>query len=493
MDDAKDISLLRTPIWEGDDKSQIAEPSAGIEGGRRSCSEASWPDGEETPESAEGRGGFSNTPHSSPKINTCIDYLKFRFDEGYEDNPTFFERLFEVLKVDRETYSKGGIYNNYLKHLQLDVGTILAYGGTLTINSEGRPTTLLELKGRACRDYEDRRFLLDPDGQKKGWNKAIQGYWKELIELCSLEMNGTCTRVDLPTDCLDGYIKVDEIREKVKERAYTTSMRRLELTDDQEAPTVETGQNKSLTGVATIRDSKLSGYTATFGTRKSVQLCIYDKAAEQKLKSGISDYDEWVRFEVRYYHDVADREMLPLLKALGEGKIEKHILSCLATAIEFKEDGRKDAKHRSEAMRWSKWDTFLRGTLKGESFSNVKGNCGVESNLKWLIKEAAKSFARVSIAFDVSPIELSRDLAQHGAMLLDKADFQLINEYRSKEGLSKVKDQSEFLGRCIDQETGEIVFSTRLRKYFGSNGNKYGGSNAKEASRMGSRKEENAE
>ena len=62
MDDAKDISLLRTRIWEGDDKSQITEPSAVIEGGRRKCSEARWPDSEETPESAEGRGGFSNTP-----------------------------------------------------------------------------------------------------------------------------------------------------------------------------------------------------------------------------------------------------------------------------------------------------------------------------------------------------------------------------------------------------------------------------------------------
>ena len=151
--------------------------------GARSCSEADWPVSEGASGSAKGDGGFSNTPRSSPKINTCIDYLKFRFDVGYEDNPGFFYKLFAALEIDINEAGREGIYNNYLHHLVLGTGATLAYGGTMTLNSKGMATTLFEMKGQACRRFEERRWILDPNAKEKGWDKAISGYWLELLEI----------------------------------------------------------------------------------------------------------------------------------------------------------------------------------------------------------------------------------------------------------------------------------------------------------------------
>ena len=89
-------------------------------------------------------------------------------------------------------------------------------------------------------------------------------------------MDGDCKRVDLPTDDFSGNITVDELKQKVAHHFYSTDLRALEVTD----------QKAELKDVKTVKDSKLSGYSATFGTRKSLQLCVYDKLAE-RMSAGI--------------------------------------------------------------------------------------------------------------------------------------------------------------------------------------------------------------
>ena len=466
MKSDKDTAIFETPFGEGLKEPQN-ETSTLHEGDGRSCSEAKRPDSEEIPEAAEGRGGSSNTPHTELKINTSIDYLKFRFDVGFANNREFFTKLFEELAMDPSEFGRGGVYNNYLNHLSLGVGAVLAYGGTMTLNSNGQETTLLELKGQACRQFEERRWRLDPHARELDWEKAINGYWMKLLELCKLEMQGTCTRIDMPTDCLDGFITVDEIRQKVKNREYTTNMRRLELTDDAEAPDFQIPEDvrKRMTGVATIRDSKLSGYTATFGSRKAAQLCIYDKAAEQWLKAGNNQYESWVRFEVRYYHDVADREILSLIRAMQDGIAKQHIMGCLYYAIKFKEPNSKDEKHRSEAKEWSKWTEMLRGARRGAGFAIVRGDSSIERNAKWAFRECAKTFARLSLAFELPPEAFSRALTVRGIPLLTAEDYQEINEYRERCGLIKIFGPGWLLKNLMDTTTGEIEVPSVLQRF----------------------------
>ena len=90
----KDTAISETPFGEGL-KEPPNETSTLHEDDGRSCSEAKRPDSEEIPEAAGGCGGSSNTPHTELKINTCIDYLKIRFDVGFANNREFFTNLFK--------------------------------------------------------------------------------------------------------------------------------------------------------------------------------------------------------------------------------------------------------------------------------------------------------------------------------------------------------------------------------------------------------------
>ena len=431
-------------------------------------SEADWPDHEESAEAAEGGEGFSNTPHTKPKLNACIDYLKFRFDVSYKECPGAFQHLFKVLNVNLAESEKSGVYNNYTSHLIMGVGLNLAYGGTMTRTSDGKETSLLELKGSACRDFEERRFDADPDGKEKGWEKAVSGYWVELINAL-ISIGGTFTRIDLPTDLVNDYITIDEIKEKIAKREYTTAMRSLELTDDAAAPEFNNGQTKSLTGIATIKDSKLSGYTATFGTRRATQLCIYDKAAEQRSKNGNEEYAHWIRFEVRYYHENANQEIIPLLHALQSGTVKRHIIHCLATAIDFKEPNEKDKNHRSQAKQWDKWTALLGGIEKGSGFGQIRTGYSIETNIRWLIKDSAKSLTRVCLAMLVHPDIVGRLLVAKAISKLDKHDYQIINQYRESHGIGKTHDSSDLLEACCD-ENGELYTPPCLRKFFWKEG-----------------------
>jgi hypothetical protein len=191
--------------------------------------------------------------------------------------------------------------------LELGPGLSLWYGGTITKDCYGHATTVLEMKGEACRDFEERRFFQEENAEQKDRDAIIRKGWLDLL-VEARRMEGQCTRVDLPTDDLSGTITTDLIKAKVQNREYTTKMRRLEVTDETDM-NLFNGASESLPGYASVLDSKLRGYSATFGSRDSMQLCIYDKAAERTVRGFVVDVKSWIRFEVRYYHKNAEAEI----------------------------------------------------------------------------------------------------------------------------------------------------------------------------------------
>lgn len=437
MNDPKvdDRSLARP----GDD----AETKGGPEGNGPDRPELA-----EDGERSEARG-CSNTPQTE-RFNTCIDYLKFRFEVGYGEKPDFFADLLTTLKVDLEDASEGPGINGYMKKLDLGVGLSLWYGGSITKTSEGRLTTVLEMKGSACRDYEERLFVLDMLGDNTKRKEALREGWIALLNLC-LEMRGKCTRIDLPTDDLSGTITAEEIKEKVKKREYTTAMRRKETTDALDVPSAYVPkEGDELTGIATERDSKLSGYTATFGSRDHIQLCIYDKKAEQSLKGNFVSAKSWVRFETRFYHESAEAEIPYLLLALDKGEESEHIASCLAGSIEFKEPNGLDEHHRSEGKTWGKWAEFLKGVERFKPFASEEPVYSIETNARWLNKEAAKAMARVATALGVNVVELFSLIAYEGAKRLTKKDLLMVNQWRRRKGRAPLRSREEVVGLCSD-------------------------------------------
>lgn len=416
-------------------------------------SEAGRPDRlEDAGNSREALRGCSNTPHISPKFNTCIDYLKFRFDTSYENEPSFFDRLLEILCVEKGESAECPGINGYTKRLDFGVGLSLWYGGTITKTAEGKKTTVLEMKGSACRDFEDRVFSSSNilSGEPISFEDSCKGAWIDLLHEI-IRLGGTCTRVDLPTDDLSGLITPEDIKEKVTKKQYTTRMRTIELTDSMGAESFgddfngQSIKGKSLAGIASVKDNKLSGFTATFGNRKCLQLCIYDKKAERKVRGFDVLEPSWMRFEVRYYHENAQAEIPFLLYALESNTVSEHIASCLATAIDFKEEATRDSHHASEKKRWSKWEAFLQGVEKNKPFSKNAHDYSIETNAKWLKKEASKCLAKVALSLGCDVYSVAILLLLDGIERLDNKDLQAVNQWRRAKNFPLYRSTKEMV------------------------------------------------
>ena len=413
------------------------------------------------PSDSEGEASC-NTPPSS-RYGTCIDYLKFTFPRGFGKDNSFFRPLMEKLAVDMTMVEGLRAMHGFTDVLRLAPGTNLAYGGTMTNRKTGESTTMLEMSGEGCREFEDRyfsRLFMADDSIDR--TETVRKGWIELIELC-LELAGECKRVDLPTDDFSGRITVDELKAKVAHHYYSTTLRALETTDGKE----------SLKDVKTVRDSKLSGYSATFGTRKSLQLCIYDKLSE-RLASGIDPrVDSWIRYEVRFYHERADVEIRELLKALKDGQESRHIVGALAAIIDFKEPTDASAKHRSDAKTWSKWEELVKDGSAFNGFAASPRVMSVESNASWLMKEGSKSFLRVLASLD------GKDIATIGSALalkaigkMTKADLQFINQYRKSLGHAEFGTLKELANYFFGLPDLVVEFDSEVTKLLFDKGTK---------------------
>ena len=395
-----------------------------------------------------GAGGVSNTPPKKYRArSTCVDYFTFRINHNYDKEKDLFNKLFKILHIYLYETKESKGRNNYSTTMSLAPGISLSYGGSLTRNKLGQETSVLELKGSGCREFEERYYALGPDFKSKSKEDVVRDGWIKLFEEC-LALDGTCTRIDLPTDDFSGLITIDEIRTKLQRREYTTRMRKLEVTNsnNEEADEDEGFKEPSkLDGINTVRDAKLTGFSATFGNRRHVQLCIYDKKAEQLKKGLFKEIDSWIRYEVRYYHDNAELELPILLDALRNKNESKHIASCLAGIFEFKESNLLGDTNRSKNKVWKKWIDFIGDAGKKGSFSNSPKTMTIESNAAWLAIDASASLGKLASCLEVSYSEILGAYIARWIRKIDKEHLQAINQYRREKGLETFKSVDQII------------------------------------------------
>lgn len=376
-------------------------------------------------------GACSNTPPKGRETrSTCIDYLKVRLNVSFEAERPKFKKLFDILRIyDYEiNFQKGR--NAYSDMASLAPGISLCYGGKFTVTKEGFQTSLLEMSGSGCREFEARYWRNHPDRGYYTRESIIREGWIKLFEEC-IVLGVVCTRIDLPTDDFSGLITIPELKSKIHSKEYSTRMRKLELTDSNEQLIAE--EPDKLWDQTTINDAKLTGYSATFGNRKHVQLCIYDKAAEQHNKGNFLEYKNWIRYEVRYYHENAEKEFYLLLDALKKHKEREHIVGCLSGLMEFKEPI-ADKHHRCTTQAWTKWKEFIGDVPKHAGFSVLPGTPTIKSNALWLKKDAALSICKVVTVIDAPYEEIITAYIRVALDKLTPEHLQAINQYLTSKG-----------------------------------------------------------
>lgn len=388
----------------------------------------------------EGRAeGVSNTPPSSLKepsplkrrFNCCIDYLKVTFSGEFNPHRPSYGDLSDLLwayRADPSIYVERGGANGYARGYMYNEELVIFAGGGFTKDGQGNETFNIELKGKGCRQFEeDVRTEARLAGKSdEEIEQAVHDAWKRLLVTIH-KYKGKCTRVDIPTDDFDGCVPFDELRQKIENHVFSSHLRAFSVDEN---PEDEDAGNYS------IRTSKRNGWTATLGTRKAAQLCIYNKLAKCEAKGDQSylNYKSWIRYEVRYYHDNAVAALAFLATAYEDPDptaVARFIVGCLAGMISIKE---KKTKRIRQAKAWDKWQEFIDEVKKLRVVSQAKVESTVGSNAVWLIDDAAKCFARLCLTHPDRPLDIYFKILKVGLERLDGKDLFKVNNFLKSKG-----------------------------------------------------------
>lgn len=308
--------------------------------------------------------------------NICIDWFNFRFNT---DNQEDLKDVFEALKVDMYKHDNSGS-RNYKFRYTYDENLHVSYHGDPT--AEGYDTSLLEMSGKACRNFE-----------KRGGN------WYELIYAC-LSVGGRCTRLDIALDDFKGVLKLKEIDDLLTLGYYSSKLR-------------STSIKRIIKG-----DNGVNGYTINLGTGET-RICIYDKVAERQFAGVDTFLKNWIRYEFRFYGERSNllvKELLSCFSVKDENKeiddlhddngelitkcysLNQYVPRLINSIIEFKEYVR-DSRVKGRDPINKKWQELL-GTAEK---SPLRNQADVEKTLAkkimWLDRSCFKSIAQVYLMF----------------------------------------------------------------------------------------------
>lgn len=399
-----------------------------------------------SPSRIDNVGGVSNTPCSRIKdlfVNVCIDYLKVTFVGKFSlSGDSDISKLMDLLFIDTEKASMRNGASGYNKGYDLDEGLSVFYGGAFT-QSDGKDTWLLDMKGSACRHFEERVAAAHPDdfGYSLDWQVTMA--WDQLVHYI-LKIGGSCTRIDLPVDDFSGIVPFDGLKQRCEKRSYVSNMRTFSL-----VPSFEDTDP----GVFHLsRHKGVDGWTFTMGSRETCQLCIYDKKAEREVNAGaVVLVPSWIRYESRFYHGNAVEALNMLAASFGsKGGIGDFIVSVLKSMASFRgEDKPYVGKNIRLAPVWSAWSHFLEGYDTTRVISQARAESTVETNARWLDDDASKALARLVATSPNYVLEYYRYLLNTGVSKLEKKDLFSINNARRLMKLPLYKDLDDCVSSLI--------------------------------------------
>lgn len=347
--------------------------------------------------------GISNT-RSDTYLNcsrsVCIDYFKVRFNRVFSIDSKEFKKLLTLLyiKEDFVTYENSQ-WDGYKNCFTLGSDVQYMYGGLFT-QSEGNETSILQLKGSACRSLDD-RFIQN--------NIDIYDGWKNLMEFCN-SLGCFYKRIDTPLDYYGNDVNFNNLLDKIYKNLYVSNFKK--------SPEI----------------IKSNGFSITFGKYSARTLCIYDKLQERKFKDYEVSLNNWMRFEPRFKDENADDYANKLLVALIKKDLGSLVCGVIRGLLDIKEKNNFDKNNLYKASTWSKWLVLLENNYPISITRYVNRTSTILKKYNWFQRSVSKAKMMIEMAF---PFECDELLGMSYYSHIDKIkpkDIALINEDRVKFG-----------------------------------------------------------
>ena len=410
--------------------------------------------------SASAQRGKCNTPAAEQPLipvgsATCIDYIKIRFTGEFKpkNHPDWpYIEVFQALLLDPEDFEARHGLSGYRHGFQYSEFTNVYAGGNATKTAGDLETWILEMTGQGCREFEDRVLdqmpadhFRDPKETAKIEKAALHEGWRKFLKAI-IACGGIATRIDIPTDDTSGIIPLEELKVKIAQHAFVSSMRSLKIDTSSDHP--EEVPANEFDAPAHYQTSNKGGWTATLGTRESFQICIYNKKAE--VEKHHPDWfvgsESWVRYEVRFYKKQARNCLYQLHEAYEKGPeaVHRFIVGCLATLLEIKEKA-VSSNHMSRIPTWSKWQKFIACASEVKLEPPVGQETTLKTNALWLKDDGSRCIFRLSVAHPNKLRSIFLYLIIHGMTSCDKTDLFKVNNYLKAAGLKPYEDEAEMI------------------------------------------------
>lgn len=353
-------------------------------------------------------GGLSNTPldtHFDIKKSVCIDYFKVRFNRVFSLSSKEFKTLLTLLGVESEyvTEEEGLHRDGYESCFTLGSDIQFMYGGLFT-SSNGKETCCLQLKGSACRSFDDRM-------SRK--NIPLNKAWYDLVDFC-ISHDCVVNRIDTPLDYFGDDVTFTKMLDKIYKKFFTTIFK--------SNPVIE----------------QSNGISITFGKFSNRTLCIYDKRKEREFKDYDCFVNNWIRFEARFKTGVGDDFIKKLLVALYNDDLGTLVTGVLKDFLDFKEKNNYDEAHQCLADTVSWWDDLLDNSQKIKIHLLPRNKTSLLKKYLWLDRSTSKARLLVEIAYpDLKDELFSLSAKNHMAKIFPK-DVALINEDLIRTGRKEI-------------------------------------------------------
>ena len=359
------------------------------------------------------------------KIEVKIDYLSatFPLDCDADDNVLFkvhemvriMARYFnvEAFEISKDTYAQ----NNFNYQYKLGENIVLRLDGPL--NECYQKTCHLELKGEGCREFEVRC-------KEKSWENLI---------MFLVQLNAKFKRIDIAIDDYSGdAITLDYLYEKVKKHYFTSVFK------------------SNPKPIGTLED----GLTLQFGTNRSdTELVIYDKLKERISRKKEVDKEYWVRYEMRFRNNNAEKIILMIYRNYDELMITA--FEQLYRLLDIKEDNSYSRREQPRVNTDSKWTSFLNGVEKGViPKSTFDKNATFENYLKsaepYISTFLLYIYKVVGCQPELFELEIYKFMKEK--LRLSKKAFKNLNIYLANTSSSPIDDNELAI---IKNEAAELI------------------------------------
>lgn len=359
------------------------------------------------------------------KISYSIDWLRFTTGEiefGLDGEPKntsipVINKLLNKLKSEFNYFDlelvPGGFYG-YKFRMEVAEGITIFFNGS--VNKYGQPTTMVEITGAGC-DY----FTTIED-------------WFELISfILSDEYNGKATRFD---EAIDDYYG-----EHIKSKYF------FDLIKDGFFKRAGSPKTKIKWVINDHKDYD-KGCTVYFYSNSSdMQLAVYNKMAEVKEKKDKETLTpQWMRYEMRFFDDQSDSQLLNFYNCLLKEKFNlsscSSIASLLSSSLYELLKLFKPTKDTNK-QRWvelPEWIDFI-GDISSVKFErHVNHISSILKTKEYFENNYAKFLLKMYLVFgfDYEKLWLS-DFMYKKRASLEAKDIVSINSLRRQLGIKRLK------------------------------------------------------